>query len=299
VSAQAEVLPSARARGLRLGTLSLSLPAVAALVLLFVVPLGFFAFYSILTAGLYTATEPLTLDNYREALTSSLNHTLAINSLTVGLATAAITVTVGLAVAYWLRFCAGRWQSLVLFLVVASMFASYLVRIYAWRTILGDNGILNRGLHELGITSRPLGFLIFSRTAVVIALVHILLPYVVLLLYASLRSLSVEQLESGQDLGANALQRWRRIVLPFVAAPAVSAFLFVFVLSAGDFVTPQFLGGTNGSMLGVRVQTSFIETGNWPLGAAIGFLMLAGFALAYTTALAGLHVATRSRSRRA
>lgn len=275
----------------------MSLPAAAALLLLLTVPLATFALYSVLTAGLFSVSGPLTLENYRAALGSSLNHTLAMNSLVVGVATASISLALGLPIAYWLRFAAGRWQQFVLFLVVASMFASYLVRIYAWRTILGDNGVINRALEGLGLTSQPLGFLIFSRAAVVIALVHILLPYVILVLFAGFRPMPVAILESAQDLGANSLTRWRRIILPLMAAPAVTAFLFVFVLSAGDYVTPQFLGGTRGSMLGVQVQASFIEAGNWPLGAATGFVMLTGFLLCYGLALFALRLTRLDRVR--
>ena len=116
--------------------------------------------------------------------------------------------------------------------------------------MLGRNGAINRGLEAIGIIDEPLDFLLYNRFAVTIALVHIFLPYVVLVLYAGLAPLQPSYLETAQDLGAGRLQRWRRVVLPLVAAPAVSAFLFVFVLSAADYVTPQLLGGTNGVMLG-------------------------------------------------
>ena len=142
----------------------------------------------------------------------------------------------------------------MLFLITATLFASYLVRIYAWRTILGENGLLNSGLRGLGLIDDPLGFLLFNRFAVTVALVHIFLPYVVLVLYAGFRPISPALLEGAQDLGGGVVTRWRKVVLPLIAAPAVTSFLFVFILSASDYVTPQFLGGTSGAMLGRRIQ---------------------------------------------
>ena len=208
-----------------------------------------------------------------------------------------IAVAFALPIAYWLRYAAGRWRAIVLFLIVASFLASYLVRIYAWRTILGGNGLINRGLTELGIIDKPLDFLLYNRFAVIIALVHIYLPYVVLVLYAGLGPLQPSYLETAQDLGAGWLQRWRRVILPLVAAPAASALLFVFVLSAADYVTPQFLGGTNGAMLGVQVQISFVGTGDYAAGAAISFAMLAGFLVCYALVALGLRLTRLDRLR--
>ena len=104
-------------------------------------------------------------------------------------------------------------------------------------------------------------------------------------------------LEAAQDLGAGAFLRWRRVILPLVAAPALSAFLFVFVLSASDYVTPQFIGGTNGVMLGVQVQANFKAVGNWPLGAATSLLMLAAFVPLCFALRLGLRLARLDRVR--
>jgi spermidine/putrescine transport system permease protein len=200
-------------------------------------------------------------------------------------------------IAYWLRYASGRRRSIVLFLIVASFLASYLVRIYAWRSILGSNGLINSGLGELGLVDDPLDIFLYNRFAVTVALVHIYLPYVVLVLYAGLSPLQPAYLETAQDLGAGRLQRWRRVVLPLIAAPAASAFLFVFVLSASDYVTPQFLGGKTGVLLGVQVQVSFVGTGDYAFGAAIAFAMLAGFLACYFLIALGLRLAKLDRLR--
>lgn len=270
-----------RAKGRRVRPLLATLPAVAWLLAFFAAPLVVFLVYSFLTNELYAVGLPFTLDAYVDALTSSLNRTLARNSLVVGVLTASVTVVVGLPIAYWLRFVARRSRLAVLFLITASMFASYLVRIYAWRTVLGSRGLINSTLERTGLIDEPLGFLLYSRFAVVVALVHIFLPYVVLVLFAGMGPVSEGLLESARDLGANASLLWRRVLVPIMAAPAFSAFVFVFILSSADYVTPQFLGGRDGVTLGVQIQQNFIAVGNWPLAAATSFLMLLAFVAVY------------------
>jgi spermidine/putrescine transport system permease protein len=275
---------------LRVGPLVLTAPAVAGLLVFFIAPLVAFGVYSFLTGSLYDVKSPLTVENYREVFETDINRTLGRNSLVVGLLAAGFSVLIALPMAYWLRYSAGRWRGIVLFLIVASFLASYLVRIFAWRSMLGRNGAINRGLESIGLIDEPLNFLLYNRFAVTVALVHIFLPYVVLVLYAGLAPLQPAYLETAQDLGAGRVQRWRRVVLPLVAAPAVSAFLFVFVLSAADYVTPQLLGGTSGGMLGVQVQVAFIGTGDFAYGAALAFAMLAGFVLCYALIALGLRL---------
>src|SRR5262249_29801479 len=150
-------------------------------------------------------------------------------------------------------------KGLVLFLITLSMFASYLVRIYAWRTILGGNGLLNSLLTHYGIIKSPITILLFNKVSIIIAMVHISLPYVVLVLLASFRPLEVHYLEAASDLGATSYQRMTKVILPLLAAPLASAFLFIFILSSADFVTPQFLGGPSDSMVGVLVANSFLN----------------------------------------
>lgn len=275
----------------------LSFPAAMGFLLLLAVPLAVFLAYSFMTAGLFTVSPPFTFDAYARALGYGLNGILALNSIVIGLLAAAATVVLALPVAYWLRYCAGRWQMPCLFIITGSMFASYLVRIYAWRTILGTRGVFNQGLEALGVIDEPVGFLLYNRFSVTLALVHIFLPYVVLVLFAGFRPLAPAFLESAQDLGANAWQRWRRVILPVMAAPAATSFLFVFILSAADYVTPQLIGGTSGQMLGVQVQANFKAVGDWPQGAAISILMLLAFVACYGVTLLGLRLRRLDRIR--
>jgi spermidine/putrescine transport system permease protein len=255
-------------------------PATLVLTLLVLVPLGLFLVYSFMTGAFYRVTGPFTLDNYVTAISSEVNHTLAWNSLVIGVASAGISTALGLPVAYWLRFRAGRLLVPALFLVTLTMFASYLVRIYAWRSILGEQGALNTLLTSLGL-DEPLSFLLFTKAAVVLALVHIALPYVILTMYAAMLPLEPRHLECAQDLGADSITRWRRVILPLMAAPIAATFLFNFVLSSSEFVAPQFLGGPDGSMIGVQVQNYFKGIGNFARGAALSVLMLIVYLACY------------------
>jgi spermidine/putrescine transport system permease protein len=277
------------------GAFGLALPAAALFLAFVVAPLLFFAAYSFMTAGFFTVSTPVTLDAYRDVLTSGIERTLARNSAITGLSAACATLVLGVPVAYWLRYVAGRAQVPILVMIAGILLASYLVRIFAWRTVLGESGVLNGALISLGIIDEPLGFLLFSRVAVIIAETHVLLPFVIVTFFGALRPLSSEYLETAQDLGANAFMRWRRVILPALAAPAVLNFVLVFVIGASDYVTPQLLGGPSGSQIGVQIANEFKENGDWPSGAATAMLVLVGFAGMYALGMKALRMAKLDR----
>lgn len=252
-------------------------PATMWMVAFFLAPFLVFLAYSLLNGGLYSVRLPFTVDAYAAAVSDPLNRALAWNSVLIGGSTALVTLVMGLPIAYWIRFAAGNRRLTVLFLFTSSLFASYLVRIYAWRTILGSQGLVNDSLAELGLISEPIGFLLYSRFAVVVALVHIFLPFVVLVLYAAIAPMSTSLLEVARDLGAGPIRTWTAVIVPVMAAPAFNAFMLVFILSASDYVTPQFLGGKEGQTIGARIQSNFIAVGDWPEAAATSILLLLAF----------------------
>ncbi len=272
----------ARARR-RLGVW-LSVPTVVLLLLLFVLPLGIFVGYAFLRGGYYQVTGDVTIANFTDALGDSLVRDLTQRALATGLMTALICLIAGVPLAYVIRFRSGRMENALLLLVVLEMFASYLVRIYAWRAILNENGAVAPVLELVGIAP---GSLLYSQTAVVLALVHIYLPYVTLVTYAALRNVPRSVFEIASDLGAGSFNRWRRVVLPLVAPAMTTGALYTFVLAASDYVTPQFLGGTRGNMVGLMIQQQFTELGNYSLGAAMSLIVLVIFFASYA-ALTGL-----------
>jgi spermidine/putrescine transport system permease protein len=294
-------LPPAEARATRgpknRRDLLAAVPAAIYLIAFMVIPVIVLLVYSVLTAGFFTVTGPITFDNYKQALESSLTWQLGRNSLVVGGATALISVAIAIPVAYWLRYHAGRFQIPIMFLIALSMFASYLVRIYAWRTILGTHGVLNTALMDLGIISHPSSLFIFNQAAIVIAMVHISVPYVMLVMFAAFRPIEPRYLEAARDLGGGAFQRWRRVIMPLIAGPAISSFIFIFVLASADFVTPQFLGGPGDTMLGINISNEFTASGNWAAGAALSGIMLVGYGLCFLVAALGLRLTGLNRIR--
>ena len=155
---------------------------------------------------------------------------------------------------------------------------SYLALIYSWRTLSGQSGIFNSLLQALHVTHGPLSILLFSRVAVITAEVNFFLPFTTLVLYSSLSAIPQELEAAARDLGASRSMTLRRITLPLSGAALFGATLFVFFLSAGDYITPVFLGGvgSNGTF-GTLIADQLSTTLNYPLGAAIAFVMLALF----------------------
>lgn len=199
---------------------------------------------------------------------------LTLYTLAVGFAVGLFCTLLGFVFAYAARFKAGRFGDLLLVATLITLFGGYLVKIYAWKSILGADGLLNQALMGIGLTSEPLAFLIYSRGAVILALVHFLLPFAILPIYAALRNVSEATIEAARDLGASAGQVLMRVIVPQCLPGLFSAFAFCFLLAAGDYVTPMLLGGTSGSMLGQFVLLEFSTNFNWPAGSAMSFGLL-------------------------
>jgi spermidine/putrescine transport system permease protein len=187
---------------------------------------------------------------------------------------ALVVVVLAYLFAYLATFTFPRYRELLLFLMLASIFGGYLVRIYAWRTILGDEGLVNSLLLWLGLIERPLRFLLFSRFAVLVTLVNFLLPFGVLPLYGAMQNVPRDALEAARDLGGGPIAVFRTVLLPLTSTGIRIAFAFAFVLSAGDYVTPELVGGTNGIMIGNVINDQFGVAYNWPLGAALAITTL-------------------------
>jgi spermidine/putrescine transport system permease protein len=159
--------------------------------------------------------------------------------------------------------------------VLITLFGGYLVKVYAWKSILGSDGIINSGLITLGVVSEPVPWLLYNPGAVIVTLVHFQLPFAFLPVYAALRNVRIETIEAARDLGANTGQILFRVIIPQCRTGLAAAFAFAFLISAGDYVTPQFLGGPSSTMLGQFIAIEFGTRFNWPSGAAMSFSLLA------------------------
>ena len=249
----------------------LAAPAALYMILFFAIPTVFLLVYSFWTSASYQIVPDFVFTNYLSSLTSSLFWKVTGNAILIGLITSSITLILAIPVGYYLVYVTR--SQVILYLVLITWFSSYLVRIYAWRTLLGTNGLLNTVLIETGLIDQPIGVLLFSRFAVAITLIHIYLPFCILLVVASLSEIKKDLIDAARDLGTSSLGAFFRVVAPNAANGLIGAFTLTFILVAGDYVTPQMLGGASGQTTGLLIADQFRKTGNWPLGAAQAFLM--------------------------
>ena len=214
------------------------------------------------------------LDNYRELLRVGVYWQTLFRSMWIAARVTILSLLLGYPLAYFLSFHAGKRKDLFYQLVIIPLWVSYLVRAYAWKTILGSDGVLNTLLQYVHLTQHPLEFLLYSPFAVVLTLTHIYTPFTFLPIYAALEHIPRNLVEASHDLGATPGQTFWKIVFPLSIPGVLAGATFAFVLSLGDFLAPLLLGGPSGIMISNIVVSLFGAAYNWPLGAAISFCML-------------------------
>lgn len=215
-----------------------------------------------------------TLDNYRELVRVNVYLQTLFRSMWIAARVMIFSLLLGYPLAYYLSFHAGARKDLLYQLVIIPLWVSYLVRAYAWKTILGSEGVLNTLLQYVHLTKHPLEFLLYSPFAVVLTLTHIYTPFAFLPIYASLEHIPRNLVEASHDLGASPLQTFWRVIVPLSIPGVLAGATFAFVLSLGDFLAPLLLGGPSGIMISNVVVSLFGAAYNWPLGAAISLCML-------------------------
>ena len=215
-----------------------------------------------------------TFENYRELLTRQVYWQTLLRSMWIAARVMFFSLLLGYPLAYFLSFHAGRKKDLYYQLVIIPLWVSYLVRAYAWKTILGTDGVLNTLLQYVHLTQHPLDFLLYSPLAVVLTLTHIYTPFAFLPIYAALEHIPRNLVEASHDLGASPAQTFWRVIFPLSIPGVIAGGTFAFVLSLGDFLAPLLLGGPSGIMISNIVVSLFGAAYNWPLGAAISLCML-------------------------
>src|SRR5438105_10472738 len=214
------------------------------------------------------------LDNYKTLFTNPLYAEVLFRTMRIAASVTICSILLGYPLAYYLAFHAGKRKELLYQLVITPLWVSYLVRAYAWKTILGSDGVLNTMLQYVHLTKHPLEFLLYSPFAVVLTLTHIYTPFAFLPIYSSLEHIPRNLVEASHDLGASPLQTFWRVILPLSIPGVLAGATFAFVLSLGDFLAPLLLGGPSGIMISNIVVSLFGAAYNWPLGAAISFCMM-------------------------
>lgn len=214
------------------------------------------------------------LANYRQLLAVPAYWQTLLRSMWIAARVTLFSLLLGYPMAYFLSFYAGSKKDLFYQLVIIPLWVSYLVRAYAWKTILGSEGVLNTLLQYMHLTRHPLEFLLYSPFAVVLTLTHIYTPFTFLPIYASLEHIPRNLVEASHDLGASPAQTFWRVILPLSIPGVVAGATFAFVLSLGDFLAPLLLGGPSGIMISNIVVSLFGAAYDWPLGAAVSLGML-------------------------
>lgn len=257
----------------KLSPFLLVLPGLAWWLTFLIIPCGLVLAYTFMERGTYGGVIPnFNLDNLVRAF-NGLYLEIFIRSARIALEAAVIALIIGYPAALAISRVGRSWQMPLLFMVILPFWSNYLIRTYAWIVMLNRTGIVNQGLLSTGLISQPLN-LLYSETAVVVGLVYSYLPFVILTIYASIQRLNPELTEASEDLGASSWKTLTRITLPLTMPGIAAGGVFVFVLSIGNFVTPQLLGGGRMKMVGNLIQDQFTAARDWPFGSALALVLI-------------------------
>lgn len=279
-----------RSEALR-GYLLLS-PTLVVMFLMLIVPIGGMIAFSFFTQVYFDIDTTPTVKNYwaivepgsAEAqlfgvkiwvpLKNAIYAVLLVKSLLMSLVATVVIVLMAYPMAYFLAFRVTRHKILWIILITVPFWTSYLLRVFAWKVILGYNGVVNSGLISMGLRQEPLDWILYNPTSVIITLTHAWLAFAILPIYVSLEKIDRSLLEAATDLGDNAVERFLRITLPLSMQGVISASLLVFIPTVGDYITPSLVGGTDGIMIGNIIQSLFGKANNAPLGAAVSMVTM-------------------------
>ena len=273
--------------------MALSAPATLYVGLLIAVPLGILVVYSFWTQNYVDIDRTATLANYQEAFSDPLVRHLILRSIGIAALVTIATVVLAYPIAYYIAFKTER-KTLWLLLVTIPFWSSYLLRVFAWKLILGFNGVLNSGLITTGVIEEPLTILLYNVGAVVLTLAHAWAPFAILPIYVSLQKIDNSLLEAATDLGEGPFMRFLRVTLPLSVPGIIAACLIIFIPTVGDYVTPALVGGSDGKMIANLIQIQFGAANNWPLGATLSLLAMLIVAFVALVFVIGARTAARS-----
>lgn len=255
----------------------LSMP-VGWLALFFVVPAIFVAQYSLGLLSLFPSEHILTVDAWKSVLLhDSVYRGLFFKSARMSLIVSVFCILFAYPLAYFLAFGSGRRKYVHLILLIAPFWTSYLLRVLAWKVILGDQGVVNSFAYWVGLRPQgnPIPQLLYSQFSVMLVLAYVWIPFVALPIFVTLEGQDSHLLEAASDLGASRWQAFRYITFRLSVPGLVAAFLFVFIPTIGEFITPLLVGGPRGFMIGNAIQSLFGAGLDWQTGSTLALLLLA------------------------
>jgi len=252
----------------------LMLPGIGWLMAFMVVPCLIVFFYSLFERGIYGGIDygVVGVQNFARAA-EPVYRTIFLDSARIALEATVIAVLLAYPAAYAISLAPKARQTRYLLLVMLPFWSNYLIRTYAWIVLLNREGLINHGLEGLGLISEPLPIL-YNEFAVVTGLVYNYLPFVILAVYASLQRMDPALREASEDLGAPAWRTFLRVTLPLTLPGVAAGAVFVFVLSIGNFITPDLLGGGRLQMVGNLIYDQFLSARDWPFGAALSLILI-------------------------
>jgi ABC-type spermidine/putrescine transport system permease subunit I len=250
------------------------LPGLFWIVFFLGVSLAIIFVYSFLQQAPPQGALSLTTSNYREFFSTDLYISVLFSSLVIAIKTTSVTLLLAYPPAYYLAFTDSEWQNVFLLLLILPFWINIVIRTYAWRMILGPQGVINYVLVDLaGVLSAP-AKLLYTENAVVVGLVHILLPFMLVPLYTSLDNIDHSHIEAAKNLGANEVEAFYEVTLP-QSLPGISAgVVLVFVMAFGSFLTPILLGGSQNSMIANLIASMFRQINDWGLGSAMAVVFI-------------------------
>ena len=255
-------------------------PALLLMAAAILFPLGMTLVMSTWSLSGYEMNTTPSLGNYVAMTENPMFRVLIWRSLTIAATCTLITVALCYPMAYFVAFHGGRHKALWLIILTLPFWTSYLLRIFAWKVVLGYEGVLNTALMGLGVVDEPVAALLYSQTAVTVVLAHAWAAFAILPIYVSLEKIDRTYLEAAADLGDSPARRFWRITVPLSMPGVVAAFVLMFVPTVGESITPAMVGGPDGMMIGNLIQAMFGAMNNWPAGAALSVVMIVTIGLA-------------------
>ena len=253
---------------------SLLSPSLLLLIFVFAFPIFFLVAYSFWTQDYVTVDTTLTLENYKIVVNKASYHALIKRSLIISSLTTLVTVLLAYPMAYFVAFVVKDHKLLWLIALTIPFWTSYLLRVFAWKLILGYNGVINGSLSNLGLIDNPLSFLLYNPFAVFVTLAHAWSAFAILPIYVSLEKIDRSLLEAAADLGDSAFRRFWRITFPLSFPGVLAASMIIFIPTTGDFITPKLVGGSEGIMVANLIQVMFGKANNWPLGSSLAIITM-------------------------
>lgn len=245
-------------------------PALALLLLLFITPIGWFIWESLAELGSLSEVW----FEAKEVLGSRAILGAILNTNGIALSVTLLVLVIGYPLSYALSRVKGLAFSLVLICIVIPYFTSVIVRTYAWMVILGRNGLINQVLLGLGLVDAPVD-LLYNRTGVIIGMTYVLLPYMVLTLYAAMKAVDHRLLQAAEGMGAKPVEVFAKVFLPLTLHGVAAGSLIVFILAIGFFITPALMGGPGDVMMAMLIEREIELSHNWPVAALMTIVLLA------------------------